>query len=50
MAAFKAARGSRGAPKRPEIASKAKRLLKSKCNKEVGEKKAEEVVGHLTKL
>jgi len=51
MAAYKAARGSRGAPKRPEIAAKAKRLLKSNCNKEVGgEKKIEEVHGHLTKI
>jgi hypothetical protein len=51
MSAYKAARGARGAPKRPEIAAKAARLLKSSCNKDVGgSKKTEELSGHLTKL
>ena len=50
MSAYKAARGARGAPKKPEIAAKAARLLKVHCDKDVGSKKANEMHGHLTKL
>jgi len=37
QAAYKAARGSRGAPKRPTIAAKAKRLLATHCSKKKAE-------------
>jgi hypothetical protein len=51
MAAYKAARGARGAPKRPEVAAKAKRLLTAHCGKSVKEKKASEsVYGKLVRL
>jgi hypothetical protein len=52
MAAYKAARGARGAPKRSGIAVKAKNMLKSKCGKAVGEKKKAEAlrIGHLSKF
>lgn len=49
--AYSYARGARGAPKRPEIASKAKALHKKHCGGTLGEKKAENgLFGKLTKL
>ena len=45
-AAYNYAKGARGAPKRPQIASKAKRLITQHCSK----KKATELLGRLSSI
>jgi hypothetical protein len=44
MAAYKYARGARGASPRPQIALKAKQLIKANCGKEVVKEKKAEII------